>query len=91
MTTAKPFEELNIPRKQQPDIVGKYRVYGAAGECIEIAANTVIEALESSGVQNPVKVERALLSSIGIFPRGKLGSMAAQQAQPEATQPPAAT
>lgn len=86
MATTKPFEELHIPRKQQPDIIGKYRVYSATGECVEVSAGTVIEALETSGVKDPIKVERALLSSMGIISRDVLS----KPIQP-AEQPPAAT
>jgi hypothetical protein len=85
MAITKPFEELHIPRKQQPDIIGKYRVYGAAGECVEVSAGTVIEALEVSGVKDAVKVERALLSSMGIIQRGVL----ATQVVPDAAAVPA--
>lgn len=74
MATAKPFEELHIPRKQQPEAIGKYRVFSASGECIEVAGNTVLEALEASGVKDPVKVERALLSSMRIIERAVLAS-----------------
>lgn len=84
MAPTKPFEELHIPRKQQPDIIGKYKVYSAAGECVEVSAGTVIEALETSGVKDPVKVERALLSSMGIIQMNALSKpvQSAEQAAP---------
>ncbi len=80
MATAKTFEELQIPQKQTAEISGKYKIYSASGECVDIAANTVLEALELSGVKDPVKVERAMLSAMGIIDRSVLATPPAAEA-----------
>lgn len=89
MAAAKPFEELQIPHKQPPVIIGKYKVFNVAGECVEVSAGTVLEALEVSGVKDPVKVERALLSSMRVIDRAVLSVPAETPSAQPSSEPPA--
>jgi hypothetical protein len=53
------FESLALPRKDVPHLMGShYRVYSDYANFKVVAAENAQEAMENSGIQNPVRVAR---------------------------------
>lgn len=54
-----PFESLELPHKEVPHLMGvRYRVYSDATNYQQIEAANALEALQKSGLSNPVRIER---------------------------------
>lgn len=55
------FEPLKVVKRQLQDVnQSRYRVYKSAEEYVTVEAATALEAIQESGVQEPLKVERVM-------------------------------
>lgn len=62
------FEQLPMARAEFPSmLVGMYRVYQDAKNYTTVQAVSALEALEQSGLQSAIKIEREQLHSINLL------------------------
>lgn len=55
-----PITHIDFPQKKLPDSMHRtYHVYKSPAEFVEVEALTASEAIEKSGVKNPVKIKRS--------------------------------
>jgi len=57
-TPREAFEELVIPRKELPQLSGRYRVYKDASDYITVEAGSALEALKLCGLPKVHRIER---------------------------------
>ncbi|MGE0755005.1 MAG: hypothetical protein AB7L92_07570 [Alphaproteobacteria bacterium] len=79
MKAPKDFELLDLPKKAMQGAGTRYRVVKPDGTALEVEASTVPEAIQKSGVTDPVKVHRILLSGINVLDAAKLAMIQAPQ------------
>lgn len=68
----KRFVQLQVPKKTPQAVRQGYRVYSGKEEFVEVEAATIGEAIEKSGVKEPLKLERMGIASITIYREGEL-------------------
>lgn len=62
------FEALPLPHKAFPVAdAGSYRVYSDGAKFIRVTAMNALEAMQSSGVDTPLKIERDSLDLTRVF------------------------
>ena len=89
------FEPLTIPRKEVPLTTNRYRIYKDAKDFIVQEAASALEALQKSGLQQALRIERDNLfgtniidlEKIAIAPPALSQAAAAAPAAPEADKP----
>jgi hypothetical protein len=87
------FESLALPRKEVPHLMGThYRVYSDHENFKVVAATSAQEAMENSGIKNPLKVERETMLLYSLINLGGNPSVgAASEPLPSNSPAPAAT
>lgn len=71
----KRFVQLQVPKKAPAAERIGYRVYRGKDDFVEVEATGIAEAIEKSGIKEPVKLERIGITTVSIYRAGELSHL----------------
>lgn len=84
------FEELALPRKDLPNLVGThYRVYSSDGQFVRVEAVNALEAIKKSNMQDIKRIERDTIYLNRIVDMSKMVDSVAKPVSPAPEKPAA--